>query len=90
MIEETRTVIERHHTYKISFKEFWEIIKDSDIITKSVFYSGMFPNDHGISINLDTKKTENYIKALNLKGKLQSIFDKNDMIEITTIEREEK
>ncbi len=90
MMEET-TRTDKYHTYRIPFKEFWEVISKSKIIDKYISYTKMFANDSPFVIYLDRTKVENYVKALSLTGELQSMFiKKGDIVEITTLETEKK
>ena len=87
-MEET-TRIDKYHTYRIPFEEFWEVVSKSKIIDKHISYTRMFANDSPFTVYLDRTKIENYVKALSLTGELQSIFIvKGDIVEITTLEIE--
>jgi len=90
MIKEVKTRIDKHHTYHVPFEEFWEIVSKSKIIEKYISYSKMFSNDSPFTVYLDRGKIENYVKALSLTGELQSMFIVKGMVEIVTVESNEK
>lgn len=87
MIHEVKTITDIYHKYIISFNDFWDKIKDSKIVSKDVYFSTMYKEGSQLTINLEKKEMDNYIKELGLKGNLQSLFlTKDDTVEITTTE----
>ena len=90
MIKETGGHTEKYHKYEIPFEEFWNIIKDKKQIWKSLSFSRMFSPNTLMTIQISADHIDNVGKALQLTGRIQSVFDKKDIVEITTLESDEE
>lgn len=90
--KETKTVTDIMHTYKIPFNEFWEIIKNSNVIRKSIYYNPTYNkiagHDDVISVSLSRDNLLNYLKTIDIKGEIYLISDKGEHVEISSQERE--
>ena len=92
--KETKTVIDTMHTYKIPFKEFWEIIKNSNVIRKSIHYNPSYikiaGHDDVVSVSISKDNLLNYLKTIDIKGEIYLISEQGKYVEIHSQERETK
>lgn len=90
--KKSRTVVNTTHTYKISFNEFWNIVKDSKMLNKSVYYNPAYSplanTDTVITVSLDKGNLLKYLKTIDIKGEIYLISCKGDDMEICSQEQE--
>ncbi len=97
MIKEIETHIDTYHKYQIPFKDFWDVVKESKVLSKDIFYTTMMQGDNNsLKVYLSLDRMDQYIKQFKLKGTIRSIWSSkstkdygtatDNVIEITTQE----
>jgi len=96
-IKEVETRTDTYHKYQIPFKDFWDVVKESKVLGKDIFYTTILKGDHnGLKIYLEMNRMDQYVKEFKLKGTIRSVWSNKkttdygtgheDIIEIITEE----
>ena len=97
MIEEVETRTDIYHKYVIPFKDFWDTVKESKVLSKDILYTTTLGDDSNVlKVYLDKSRMDQYVKQFKLKGTIRSIWSSqstkdygtatDNVIEITTQE----
>jgi len=90
LIKEVKTSTSVYHNYQIPFEEFWATVKNSKVVSKLLHFAPLYASENTLEVHLERNHLEEFIKRLELKGKLVSLSGgKDDIIEISTREESE-